>query len=99
MSTPPILEVGLFVFSLEAKTGLFNDYFVWQCSFIDLGSTPPAFRPRCSTLLKSFNEDGGNTLNSIRSLDAKKVHGCDDISNLMKQIRAIEEDLFCSDHV
>ena len=83
---PPILENGLFATNLEAKANLFNDYFVGQCSAIATGSTIPAFRPRCPTLLQGVHVDREKILNIIRSLDTKKAHGCDDISISMIKI-------------
>ena len=83
---PPILENGLFVTNLEAKANQFNDYFVEQCSAIATGSTLPAFRPRCPTLLQGVHVDREKILNIIRSLDTKKAHGCDDISISMIKI-------------
>ena len=83
---PPILENGLFVTNLEAKANLFNDYFVEQCSAIATGSTIPAFRPRCPTLLQGAHVNREKILNIIRSLDTKKAHGCDDISISMIKI-------------
>ena len=83
---PPILENGLFVTNLEAKGNLFNDYFVEQCSAIATGSTIPAFRPRCPTLLQGVHVDREKILNIIRSLNTKKAHGCDDISISMINI-------------
>ena len=76
MNIPPILENGIFVINLEAKANLFNDCCVEQCSAIATGSTLPAFRPRCPSLLQSVHVDREKILNIIRSLDTKKVRGC-----------------------
>ena len=86
VNIPPILENGLFVTNIKAKASLFNNYFVGQCSVIETNSTLPAFCRRCSTPLQSVDIDREKVLNSIRSLDTNKGHGCDDISISMIKI-------------
>ena len=55
-------------------------------SKVTTGSTLPAFRPRCRTLLEEVDIDTEKVLKLIRSLDSKKAHGCDDISIAMIEI-------------
>ena len=55
VNIPPILENGLFATNPEAKANLFATYFAGQCSAIETNSTFPAFRPRCSKLLRNVD--------------------------------------------
>ena len=63
-----------------AKAGIFNDYFIQQCTTIDTGSElPPPSVPNTS-LLTGFSMSDEKILNIIRSLNPNKAHGWDDIS-------------------
>ena len=86
MNVPPLLENGLFVTNLERKATILNDYFVQECSEITTGSILPTFQPRSRVLFEDVDINREKVLNSIRSLDSKKAHGCDDISIAMIKI-------------
>ena len=42
---PPLLENGLFVTNFTEKAPIFNDYFILQCTTIDIGSEIPHDAP------------------------------------------------------
>ena len=86
INVPPLLENGLFVTNIEAKTNIFNEYFVQMCSEASRGSTLPSFIPRNQILLEGFIITREGILQLIRSLDSKKAHGCDEISVAMIKI-------------
>ena len=72
--------------NLEAKANIFNEFFVQMCSETLTSSTLPSFTPRSGALLQGFIINREKVLKFIRSLDSKKVHGCDEISIAMIKI-------------
>ena len=54
INVPPLLENGLFMTKREAKTNIFNEYFVQMCSEASTDSTLPSFIPRSQILLEGF---------------------------------------------
>ena len=86
LNIPPLLENGQFITNIQSKATILNDFFVEQCSAEQTGSTLPNIRPRCDTVLENVEIDRAKVLNLIRSLDASKAHGSDNISISMIKI-------------
>ena len=84
---PPLLINDHFVANLNEKANHFNDFFVNQCSLINNQSKLPLNRDSITTSLLSFvNIKESNILNILKSLDANKAHGHDDISIRMLKL-------------
>ena len=70
---PPLLENRLFVTNIEAKTNIFNKFFVQICPEASTSSTLPSFRPRNQILLEQFTITGEGIRQLIRSLYRKRA--------------------------
>ena len=77
---PPLLENGLFISDFSSKAQIFNDYFLLQCMPLNTGSTVPLESTLNVTPLSDICITDDKILRVIRSLNANKAHGCDDIS-------------------
>ena len=83
---PPLIENDIIVLDFTAKVEIFNDYFIQQCTTMDIGSElPPTSVPNTS-LLTDLSISDEKLLNSIRSLNSNKAHGWDHISVRMIKI-------------
>ena len=85
VNIPPLLENGVFITNPQTKAGIFNEYFVEQCSMITTSSTLPNFQPKPESL-QNLIINREKVLQIIRSLDPKKANGCDEVSILMIKI-------------
>ena len=84
---PPLLVNDHFVTSFSEKANYLNDVFVNQCSLINNHRKLPLNRDSITTsLLSSVNIKESDILNILKSLDAKKAHGHDDISIRMLKL-------------
>ena len=83
---PPLLENDIFVTNVQTKTTIFNDFLVKQCSLLENDAVLPALFPRTSLILENIEVSPRKILESIRSLDSNKAHGCDDVSISMLKI-------------
>ena len=77
---PPLLENGLFISDFSSEAQIFNDYFLLQCMSLNTGSTVPLESTLNVTPLSDICITDDKILRVIRSLNANKAHGCDDIS-------------------
>ena len=77
---PPLVENELFITDFTEKAQLFNEYFILQCTTIDIGSQIPQHDPVTTSLIDGFAISEEKILNIIRSLNINKAHGWDEIS-------------------
>ena len=84
---PLLLVKDHFVTSFNEKVNHFNDVFANQCSLINNRSKVPMNRASITTsLLCSVNIKESGILNILKSSDANKAHGYDDISMRMLEL-------------
>ena len=76
---PPLLENGSFSSDFSSKAQIFNDYFLIQCMPLNTGSTVPLESTLNDTQLSDIYITDDKILRIIRSLNANKAHGWDDI--------------------
>ena len=83
---PPLLINDQLVSNFNEKE-YFNKYFSNQCSVIDNSSKLPTDQaPYTTSLLSSIDIKESDILNILKSLDANKAHGHDDISIRMLKL-------------
>ena len=80
---PPIIENNVYISNFNQKASIFNDYFAEQCTIISNGSVLPPLKFRTTSLLSDITVDPDKIVEIILKLDAKKAHGCDNISVAM----------------
>ena len=84
---PPLLIHDQLVTNFNEKANNFNEYFSNQCSVIDNSSKLPTDQaPYTASLLSSIDIKESDILNILKSLDANKAHGHDDISIRMLKL-------------
>ena len=84
---PPLLINNQLVINFNEKANYFNAYFANQCSLIDNSSKLPMDQAPCMTpLLSSVVIKESDILNNLKSLNANKAHGHDDISIRMLKL-------------
>ena len=84
---PPLLINDHFVSNFNEKANYFNDFFVNQCSLINNHSKLPLNRASITTSFLSFvSIKESDILSILKSLDANKAHGHDDISIRMLKL-------------
>ena len=84
---PPRLINDQLVTNFNKKANNFNHYFPNQCSVIDNSSKLPTDQaPYTTSLLSSIDNIESDILNILKSLDANKAHGHDDISIRMLKL-------------
>ena len=87
---PIILPLHIYdqiVTNFNEKANNFNKYFSNQCSVIDNSSKLPTDQtPYTASLLSSIDIKDSDILNILKSLDASKAHGHDDISIRMLKL-------------
>ena len=87
---PIILPLHIYdqiVTNFNEKANNFNKYFSNQCSVIDNSSKLPTDQtPYTASLLSSTDIKDSDILNILKSLDANKAHGHDDISIRMLKL-------------
>ena len=83
---PPLLENDVFVLGFAEKAEIFYDYFIQQCTTIEIGSKLPPLFVLNIPLLTAFSISDDKILHIIRSLNPNKAHGCDGISVRMIKI-------------
>ena len=84
---PPLLINDQLVNNFNEKANNFNQYFSNQCSVIDNNSKLPMNQaPYTTSLLSSVDIKESDILNILKSLDANKAHGHDDISIRMLKL-------------
>ena len=78
---PPLLVGNQLVSDFLEKANLFNDYFSKQCTAIDNNSAIPAITSFVTEeRLSTFEICPGGIVKIIRSLDANKAYGHDEIT-------------------
>ena len=83
----PLLINDHFVTNFNEKANYFNDFFVNQCSLINNHSKLPLNRDSITaSLLSSVSIKESEILSILKSLDANKAHGHDDISIRMLKL-------------
>ena len=84
---PPLHINDQLVTNFNKKANNFNKYFSNQCSVIDNSSKLPTDQaPYTTSLLSSIDIKESDILNILKSLDANKAHGHDDISIRMLKL-------------
>ena len=84
---PPLHINDQLVTNFNKKANNFNKYFSNQCSVIDNSSKLPTDQaPYTASLLSSIDIKESDILNILKSLDANKAHGHDDISIRMLKL-------------
>ena len=85
-SIPPLLVNYKFISDFCLKPNLFNDFFASICTTINNGSTLPQFAYKTDVKINSFRVSQNDISLIIKTLDAEKAHGWDNISIKMIQI-------------
>ena len=84
---PPLLINDQLVTNFNEKANNFNAYFAKQRSLIDNSSKLPMDQAPCTTsFLSSVDIKKSDILNILKSLDANKAYGHDDISTRMLKL-------------
>ena len=83
---PPLLVNNKFFSDFRVKANLFNGFFVSICTPMNNGSTLPQFAYKIDVKINSFRVNQNDTLLNIKTLDAEKAHGWENISIKMMQI-------------
>ena len=84
---PPLLINDQLVTNFNEKANNFNQHFSNQCSVIDNSSKLPMDQaPYATSLLSSIDIKESDILNILKSLDANKAHGHDNISIRMLKL-------------
>ena len=83
----PLLINNQLVTNFNKKVNNFNEYFSSHCSLIDNSSRLPTDQaPYVTPLLSSIDIKESDILNILKSLDANKAHGHDEISIRMLKL-------------
>ena len=85
-SIPPLLVNNKFISDFPIKANLFNDFFASICTLINNGSTLPEFAYKTDAKINSFRVNQNDISLIIKTLDAEKAYGWDNISIKMIQI-------------
>ena len=85
-SIPPLLVNSKFISDFRAKANLFNDFFASIYTPINNGSTLPQFAYKTNAKINFFRVNQNDISLIMKTLDAKKAHGWDNISIKMMQI-------------
>ena len=77
---PPILKGNKCVSDFKEKATILMSFYSLQCSLVVSSPVLPDKSYLASSSLESITISGSDILKTIRSLDIKKAHGCDNIS-------------------
>ena len=85
-SIPPLVVNNKFISDFRVKANLFNDFFASIYTPINNGSILPQFTYKTDVKIDSFRVNQNDISVIIKTLDAEKTHGWDNISIKMIQI-------------
>ena len=85
-SIPPIIDNNVYITNFTQKASIFNEYFAKQCTIHDNGSVLPPLYFRTTSQLSLIQIDPDEIVKIIVKQNAKKAHGCDNISMAMLKL-------------
>ena len=83
---PPIIVNDNIITSVSEKAGMFNNYFAKQCTLIRNSSVLHDFSLKTNSQLDGITFSKKDIYSIIRSPNANKAHGHDNISSRMNKI-------------